>query len=307
MEYCVYKFNFIAPIHIGEEKLEASNYTIMADTFFSALCIEAIRGFGEEKLNELLDYVKKEQLRFSDLLPFTGDELFFPKPLLKIQKESNGDSTEKKLYKKLKYITISNMNKYISGGLNPTDETNKLKNLGVLSTRTLSSSLDEEKMQTNERLPYNMQVYSFNENCGLYLIMAAKDNEIIKIVEGLLKCLSYSGIGGKKSSGFGRFEVEKIKTPAILKEKINFDKGGVLLSCAMAKGDELELSLENAAYLLKRRAGFSASKELYRKKDFYSFAAGSYFCCAFSGDVFDVATKHSHPIYRYAKPMFYEV
>ena len=82
----------------------------------------------------------------------------------------------------------------------------------------------------------------------------------------------------------------------------------MLLSTALPRDEELEKSLEGATYLLEKRSGFVSSDkyadEQRKKKDMYVFMAGSYFVNCFDGDIYDVSEGGSHPVYRYAKPMF---
>jgi CRISPR-associated protein Csm4 len=81
------------------------------------------------------------------------------------------------------------------------------------------------------------------------------------------------------------------------------------LSVSLPTDDELEKALDNAQYLLCRRSGF-VSSDTYsdnqmRKKDLYVLKAGACIHNRYSGDVYDVSDHiGSHPVYRYAKPMF---
>ena len=101
---------------------------------------------------------------------------------------------------------------------------------------------------------------------------------------------------------------DKVESPT----KKTKENGFLLLSSAMAKTEEdLECILEDASYLLQKRSGFiyseSYAKEQRRKKDFYSFQAGSCFKKPFSGDIFDVSDGGNHPVYRYGKAVFMEI
>jgi len=83
----------------------------------------------------------------------------------------------------------------------------------------------------------------------------------------------------------------------------------LLLSIASPRESELnDALLAGASYRLMRRSGFiqsdTYSNRLLKKKDFYSFAAGSIFMKTFDGDVFDVGADGAHPVYRYAKAMW---
>lgn len=49
--------------------------------------------------------------------------------------------------------------------------------------------------------PYHVGGFQFAPNCGVYFLVAGSYDLL-----PLLEQLSYSGIGGKRSSGYGRFE-----------------------------------------------------------------------------------------------------
>ena len=80
------------------------------------------------------------------------------------------------------------------------------------------------------------------------------------------------------------------------------------LSGALPRENELEEAMENAEYMLLKRSGFVSSSSycdsFMRKKDLYIFASGSCFRRKFEGDVYDVSSNGTHPVYRYAKPIF---
>ena len=56
--------------------------------------------------------------------------------------------------------------------------------------------------------PYLVRGLQFNKDCGLYCILAFDDDRVRSLVEGLLQSLSFSGVGGKRSVGFGKFQLE---------------------------------------------------------------------------------------------------
>ena len=64
------------------------------------------------------------------------------------------------------------------------------------------------------------------------------------LFEELLESLSYTGVGGKKSTGLGRFEYQESEISTNLEKKLQkAGKINILLSTAMAADMELELSL----------------------------------------------------------------
>ena len=301
MKFAVYKLNFAAGVHLGTGTLASGANTLPADTLFSALCMEAAQQ-GEKSIKTLVDEVRQNRLRISDLCPF----------LVPLQRENQCHSILKKSFKTLKYIPASQLDTYLQGKIDPVTAVEKLKTLGAFEVRTMAASRSTEKLETGETLPYSVGVYRFGQGNGLYTIAGAEDTQIQNKFEQLLEALSYSGIGGKRSAGLGRFTVQKCEVPqALLKRLQGKNTPCVSLSVCMAADEELEHALEGAQYLLLRRSGFVSSteyaEEQRRKRDMYMFCAGSCFRKRFSGDVFDVSNGGRHAVYRYAAPLWMEI
>lgn len=312
MKYHIYKFHFNTAIHIGNGSLTDGENTICADTLFSGLCHQAVKYGGQEYIDILVANAKNGNLLFSDMLPYIGDQLYIPKPLCPVKSEQDGDSVQKKKFKKIKFIPVHGINTYLSGKFDPEKEIANFKELGVFEMRTMSSSIDEEKSKNGDMLPYDVGIYKFKSGNGLYIIAGFADENTQEQFDILLNHLSYSGIGGKRSSGFGRFTFEKTDVPNELLSRItNISNRVITLSTSMAIDEELENVIQGAYYLLVKRSGFVSSdtysKSFRRKKDFYAFKCGSCFNNSFCGDVFDVSQGGNHPVYRYAKPLFMEV
>ncbi len=308
MNYKIYKMQFSAPVHFGNGKLTSTNFIVHADTIFSALCIEAVKCGGNACLNELVEMVKGNQIRLSDALPFIEDTLYMPKPMLPVAKEESGDSVIKKAYKKLKYIPIEKLDTYLAGNLMPKEENDKFEELG--SKQLVTKAVLWKKQEAE---PYRVEVFQFKENCGLYLIVGYEKEEQLFKIEELLECLSYKGIGGKVSAGYGKFSLcfmSEKKIPKELLKRLNQEDMAyqITLGVSMAKDEELEKALCGAKYMLLKRSGFVQSKtyakKQIKKKDFFAFEPGSCFSSLFEGDVFDVAYNGGHSVYCYGKPMF---
>ena len=161
-------------------------------------------------------------------------------------------------------------------------------------------------------MPYRIGTYYYNAGNGLYLIVGYQNKDGLALVEELLKMLSFSGLGGKRTAGFGRFNLIQDDIPMELHKRLESQGTQYMsLSVALPTDQELESAMNGADYLLCRRSGFVASenyaKEQMRKKDLYVFKAGSCFGTRFCGDIYDVSDGGRHPVYRYAKPMFMEV
>ena len=311
MKYQSYRMIFPVGIHLGNKLSDESMFTVLADTLFSALCQEAVKNGS---LDELVSAVKDNKLLISDAMPFIGDTYYIPKPLVKIQTESQGNSKLKKAFKKLSYISSDKLEVYLKGQLDAEKENEKFSNLGVSTVRTsvAVSNLDKPS-------PYRVGVFNFNEGNGLYVIVGYEDDNLLYLVSDLLESLSFSGLGGHRSSGLGRFEYKFVKEEfiqTILKRLNDNSKVKTSLSVALPTEEELPTVIENSRYKMLKRSGFVASttyiKEedkkdnsmlYFRKNDLYVFSAGSTFTKDFLGDVYDVSNDGRHSVYRYAKPM----
>ncbi|MDE7307751.1 MAG: type III-A CRISPR-associated RAMP protein Csm4 [Lachnospiraceae bacterium] len=309
MKYKIYKFDFIAGVHFGKKSLEDAEFTISADTLFSAICQEAVKQ-SEKQLEEFVKKTMQGKILFSDLFPYIQDTYYIPKPVMKIQTEQEiGDSVIKKAYKKLTYLPFDKLNVYLSGKLNVKEEVNRFqKELGRKDVRVNAA------VRTGaETLPYRIGVYYFKFNSGLYFIVGYENEDDIIDIENYLEALSLIGIGGKRKAGLGRFVLKKGKISEDFLKRLNSGSGKILmsLSVCLPKENEMEKALEQARYILVKKSGFISSEkyscEQLKKDDMYLMQAGACFDCRFEGDIYNVGTDGTHPVYRYAKPIFMEV
>jgi CRISPR-associated protein Csm4 len=301
MKYTLYKLSFSAPVHFGSGRLGKTMYTVYADTLFSAMCTE-MQKVQSDGAKLLYEAAVSGRLSLSDAMPYSGRTLFVPKPMTAIESKTEGDSGLKKEFKRLVYIPVDDLDDYLSGNYDPAPANKLLRELGSAAEQVRVS-----EGRGDDSLPYSVGTYRFSENCGLYFICGA-DEEIQPHVDDLMDSLSYTGIGGKLSSGLGRFDYTYKDVPDSFLSRF---QGGysryMTLSVCMAKECELESVLDGAGYELIKRSGFVASPDYavmpVKKRDFYAFKAGACFAKPFEGDVFDVGGSGAHPVYRYAKPM----
>ena len=304
MEYTGFKLAFSTSVHFGNGSLENSDNKIYADTIFSALCHEAVK---LECIEELVSYVKNEKIKLSDAFPFIGDSYYIPKPMITIESERNID--DKKKAKKLEFINVNLIDEYLDGSMDIKRESEIISNLGK------SDIITRAVIQTNEDTkPYSVGTYLFSEGAGLYLIVGYRDEDALNMITKLLRSLSYVGIGGKVSSGLGKFNSEQVKLPVSITDKIKrAEESSSVMSLSVGMCDDMELEnvCENSNYILSKRSGFinssTYSDNIVKKQDFYLFRAGSVFSRPFKGLIKDVSIKGKHPVYRYANPIFMEV
>lgn len=271
----------------------------------------------------LLNAARSGELAISDAFPFVGSELYLPKPFMHMsglfpdgtEGAKEIDSLTRKANKKLSFVPVKRYGKYLKGTLDAQEELDLFR-LGESSTQTKVNLTRSHKPDAD---PYHVGSFSFYSGSGLYFILCGSYD-----IGPILEQMRYSGLGGKRSSGYGRFDcsIERFETPYTLTTMRDGEcetrvsdtaPKHVLLSTALPAKDELtDELLEGSSYKVVRKGGFvqsgTHSVRPQKKRDLYPFAAGSLFARRFAGDVFDVnATPGAHPVYRYARAMWMEV
>ncbi|MEI3220084.1 MAG: hypothetical protein V8S08_11395 [Lachnoclostridium sp.] len=130
-------------------------------------------------------------------------EFYIPKPFGRVEislKDIRGDSVQKKQYKKMKYIPVNYVDEFLQGKF-PEEHLADMDKLGKHDMR-VSVAIEGNE----EPMPYRVSSFLFHENAGLYIVLAYEREDCHELFRQLIESLSYSGIGGKRSSGMGRFE-----------------------------------------------------------------------------------------------------
>lgn len=330
MIYAYFPLRFIAPVHFGGTQ-EGGNLTThhmacSADTFFSALCQESAH---QNKLQELLELVQSNQLRISSLFPWYREEggrssdsfhLYIPKPLISTEREvlvksfsemKQIASAQKKM-KHLDYIRASMLKAYLS---------HKVVEPHAFSMPTIAVPLTAERVncEGEKPLPYFVGAYQFVANAGLYFLIACESEDTIDFVKSILESLQYTGIGGKRSSGYGRFELEDeilmyddgendyADENALMKALTTESKLFMAISPFLPSRDEVDV-IKTGTYKVLKRAGFIATREqigLRKKDNIHMIKEGSCFSKALEGYLLQQHMEGvSYPIYRYGKGFF---
>lgn len=199
------------------------------------------------------------------------------------------------------YIPYDYIQDYINGEL-PEDVIREFDEFGRKNLK-VSAAINNN----DETVPYRVGEYYYNEGNGLYIIVGYDNDEELKEVEELIISLGYSGIGGERSSGLGRFDIQIADDADELLNMVN-EKSGLYmtLSVSLPKECEMTNALYEAKYSIIKRSGFISSQVFNdrRKKDLYVIAAGACVKNKYEGDIYDVVDGGVHPVYRYAKPLF---
>lgn len=247
---------------------------------------------------------------------------YLPKPLLKLEQEEQQSAksfeeikqlaTKLKKQKKSTYIRASQINSLLESGGSDRQFAVPEFAAPLVAGRV---ALREEKP-----LPYYVGSYVFSDNSGLYFILGVEHEEEFTLIKELLFSLGYSGIRGKRSSGYGKFEQAD-------EEWGLFDDGGVYdddtaialmlydekskhqmcLAPVCPHADELAV-VKQGSYKLIKRGGFiasSAAKDNIKRNSIYMLQEGSCFPERLRGQMLQQTVDGlAHDVYRDGIGMF---
>jgi len=310
MQYSLYKLNFTTALHIGSDKGSASlsnvQMSIHSDTVFAALCCEAAR---QGTILELVQEFASGRLTISDALPYRKNTLYLPKPIIFTgSKKQEKESNLKKALKSLEYIALPLFKQYVKEISNDqlTDPAKyQYEPFGKIITLT-RVALKGQSIPS----PYHVSAWQFTPGCGLYIILAYEQPQDVALFEKLLNNLALTGIGGKQSSGWGKFEITKNSVPPELFELLNDEKSAyqMLLGTALPEEEKIDEILAGGWYTLVRRGGFVRSEtyasQPLKKRTIYMLAPGSCLRKRFQGGMFDLSVYGSHSVWRCGSTLF---
>lgn len=326
MSIYIYPMQFETAVHFGTAemggRLEQVAGTLPSDTLFSAMCCELAQ-HGEMKLLEKLTAkVSAGDIIFSDLLPYQRKakeiQLYLPKPVLVVERqeekrqtlqEMRQRSTERKKQKKMEYVRAGNIAKYLismregTGFCEPND-------FGVAGLSEKVSCRGEEP------LPYYVGSFTFYESSGLYLLVSYREDSDEEWFAKTLVVMGLSGIGGKRSSGYGKYHLagqgllsgQAGKDAAALEYMLAQDGMPWQMSISSVLPCEEDLgTVKQSQYKLRKRSGFvtSLEGEHEKKKDsIYILSAGSCMIGRIRGRVVSLGTSNGHEILRAGKGLY---
>lgn len=318
MNYFLIKLAFDGPVHFGPSEsaqaLSVSADHVLADTLFSALCHTASQMYGSDSVTQLGSWAKEGSLLLSDTMPWHGEDFFLPKPCVIAEHRGDLPKEQVKAMKKMDWIPVLSMGEFsqsVHGG--PLYDPKKHAIAFGFHTEVTRAATPYGEDAT----PYQVGLYQFMEECGLYFLAGLKTAQQEQLLLSLLNGLGLSGLGGKTSSGCGRFHVEDSillneyfdeQTQWLYESLTQASERSLLVTSSLPRDDELTQSMVGAAYQMIRRAGF-VSSDTYapaplKKKTQYFLKAGAVLARRFEGDLYSVGGCGSHPVFRYSKPMF---
>ncbi len=296
MPYSLVRFKFQTGVHIGSPKggssLDESRYTIHADTLFSAMCCALAK---PSLIENLAAAFQRGELCISDALPYLNDCYYLPRPLYFDNQKQQASLS--KAVKKAMFLPLP-------------------EKFGEPIVFKESVVFGKEEAVTRAHIgnlgatPYFVAVWHFLQNAGLYTIVWHENHQSFKLFENALSMLSLVGIGGKTSSGLGKFEFEKYPVPDVLEAMLR-DKQAMyqmMLGTGLPNDDELDNVLQDGWYQLVRRGGFIQSAHYApvqsKKRTLYMLSPGSCLRCRFKGGIRDVGISGAHPVWRLTNTLF---
>ena len=296
MAYQLYKLDFKSA-HFGEGHLDDSVMTFTAARLYSALVLEAIKA---GVLDEFENLSLQDEFVLTDAFPYM-EAPYLPKPIgypLLDKVNRNEDiikqREEAKKAKKLAFIKLGDFDYFLSGN-------------SIVGESLATKSINTKNQPFQDGNLYQVASVHFDKS-SLYFIASQSD-----LLDSLLESLQFSGIGGKRSSGYGGFTLDKtVAQPLDFLEKLTVNHTGkvMTLTTSLPVDSDLEIAMNEGRYLLKKGSGFAFSEKMesnYRKQNLYTFKAGSTFSKTYNGQICDVrpSNEFPHPVWHYAKPLFY--
>ncbi len=328
MEHYIYHLKFDTPVHFGTAeqggKLEQAELVYPSDRLFGALCCELSR-MAPDGVQEWMGKAEKGGILLSDLLPYSifGKESYYylPKPVLLIDRDDSVRSkdldeirkqaTIRKKQKKLTYIRASRMGEYLAA-MKTGSAFEETADFGesVLVTQVW-------QRREEDPLPYYVSKFCFCDNAGMFLLAGLQEREDALRLYRLLQGLGLDGIGGKRSSGCGKFHVmEEPKMLSFYKDADLVALSSLLadsaspwqmcISSLIPKAEEISV-VKKSQYCLMKRSGFLTPMEgeAERKKNsIYALGAGSCFPSRLSGCIVSLGQYFGHEAYRVGKGMY---
>ena len=325
MSYFLYQLCFDGPVHFGDTSLggglEQAGWTYTSDTLFSSICTE-LAGQGEYKLlDDFVNLALEGKILLSDLFPYqlaAGDEpqLFLPVPYIYMEnnrkhvsltlEEAKMLSARRKKSKKQLYCRVSELQPYCDSLRTGTQyEPATVMELGNEFITIKVNCRGEQP------LPYFVKGNVFQPDVGLYIIARLPD-DFGEMFQNILCFLGLSGIGGKRSSGFGRFHLQagSIALDAITDKCIDIRelyksltskyKHYMCISSVLPSADELD-AVKAGMYKLRKSSGFS---EGVKRDSVYMLEAGSCFDCRLQGQLVNLGEQAGHPVWRYGRGLY---
>ena len=301
-----YKLQMIAPLHVGTKGLDKTDTLeyFPSSTFFSALVISWLE-MGQEAWVDAFELDNIQQsppLQITSAFPYVGDVFFLPRPMLPIMLEADEEqpspvessiapTLDKKSARKIRWISTE----IFKAMLEPDVRINELVEAGTLIQDNEVLMTREEEARVTDILAFDEDTYRiwkqpeqahvtvdrrtgagnlhfvgstfFQPGSGLWCMGRSREPEWLDHLEIALGYLADSGIGGQRSKGYGRFELETMPTLPEFGGQADGEYEILLSRTAPHQAQMGALIAEHSRYLLHEVGGFSVSYPYGQQRD----------------------------------------
>ncbi len=307
MRLKIVEIYFRTPVHIGDIGigLEESSKILHSDTIFGGI-VNALSYLGED-VEEFVNAMNSDEIKFSSAFPFSGEEYFFPKPMIRMNyaTPSLREKYSKKI-KELEFIEKKFFEKWISGGSFAEEDLAKVKNPDFYKIYDIPKVVIDR--ETSSTSIYYLGVLRFMKGGMFFLLDAANNKLIERYIKPALKVLEDEGFGGKRTWGLGKFAFKirdfELRVP-------NTDDAYITLSLAIPQNFRNLLFWQ-----LKKRGGWIFSRYScanLRKPTVMMISEGSVFGGKDEGRIVDLCSftkiceKVGHHVYVNGKTFTIQV
>lgn len=328
MKYYLFLLKFLTPVHFGNSALggmlEKVELAYGADELFSAIVTEAAN-LGED-VQPLIQYFSKQDIVLSSLFPYWQEqgkevELYLVKPFYRgipaehlnlSYSETKKIATKLKKLKKGGHILIREMDKLLTALNNPQRKLDEEYTIHHFATETTTTRVN---LRREISLPYSVGSYLFADKAGLYFVLGVKDENQLGKIKKIVESLGLTGIGGKRSSGWGKFvlanapvELAKAgKDGKRLNQMLHCENDGLYMNIAPVCPENVEDINDDASFKIKKCSGFvlqNMDGNMVKRDSVYMLQDGSCFDKPIKGKMVEFHVRGvSHEIYRYGLGM----
>lgn len=327
------KLNFgRSPAHFGELGIgiEETSERVRSDTLFSACFSAYARLFGKDAIEELLkQFNQSPPLQMSSTFIYLEDGertiYYLPRPLAFPLNYPEGKDLEFfKTYKKLNYLPLEIWQRWYQGeGFLAADaEELKIETKGKSKGNLRQTgTFDYNKAFSIDKVPkiaidritratnfYHTGFVQFqcSQNgsnvkslSGLYFLLnfSEKDEKLAEKWQATLQFLGEEGLGGERSSGAGRFQIEWLELPETWQKVVEFSGTSAYhYLISLFWNDEASNLI---SYEIQERGGWLFESNI-RRKTVRMFGEGSVFAEVPQGKLVNVTPTDfkTHKIYR---------
>jgi CRISPR-associated protein Csm4 len=324
------KLRFTSPLHLGRgsEELDRTETVYHSDSLKAALFSVGVKMFPSWSNANAYH----EGFRISSCFPFSGNELFLPRPLMDqtILPVGVDEAVRAKKVKKIEYLSIPLFKEIINkGSLNI--DIHQISPDGKFVFSGKASNVFKTEVQQrvhvphwhdkdNQTRPFFSDRLYFEKDCGLYFILQCDDQQLKQQIFEALCALGERGIGTDRTVGNGFFTFNPDKDTMLLNWEIPQNPSqAISLGLYLPSFNELHevIDLDNSYWHIIRRGGYIAgaaneSLRHFLRNEIFLFTEGSCFAVSnfLKGKTVNLkpeTTEISHPVYRDGQCLFYYI